>query len=209
LWCCPTACPPPRIFTLVMANRVRFLRHCGIRLLICLNDLLFAHSLARGAQSAAQQTIAILGWFGWLIHPTKRTGTHVASQAFTALGVWVNLARQTFGIPPDKLARILAAQATGPPGRANSCTCAGSRPGQGPPVLHVALHWDGHQVADQGLGRRYRVQGQDRAGQPPERLLARGGHPPRGVPHQARLVAPQPRQGERERHPPPGPGRSL
>jgi hypothetical protein len=99
----------PRMFTLVMATCVRFLRHRGIRLLAYLDDLIFAHCHARGALSAAQQTIAILGRFGWLVHPTKCTGTHVATQTFTALGVWVNLASQTFSIPLDKLARIRAA----------------------------------------------------------------------------------------------------
>ena len=99
----------PRIFTLVLANCVRFLRHRGIRLMSFLDDLIFAHSHARGAVSAGQQIIEILGRFGWLIHPSKCTGTHVAIQAFTALGVWVDLAKQTFSIPADKLARIRAA----------------------------------------------------------------------------------------------------
>lgn len=49
--------------------------------------------------------LAILRRFGWLIHPSwhPTTGTVVATQAFVALGVWVDLARQTFSIPADKL----------------------------------------------------------------------------------------------------------
>ena len=51
------------------------------------------------------------------MHPTKCTGTSEAVQAFRALGMWVDLATQTFAVPPDMVRRILDAAttlATGP-----------------------------------------------------------------------------------------------
>ena len=61
---------------------------------------------------AAQRLIAILRRFGWLVHPTKCTGTSEAVQAFRALGMWVDLATQTFAVPPDMVSRILDAATT-------------------------------------------------------------------------------------------------
>ena len=55
--------------------------------------------------------------FGWLVHPTKCTGTSEAVQAFQALGVWVDLLTQTYSVPPAAVRRILdaaVALATGP-----------------------------------------------------------------------------------------------
>lgn len=83
-----------------------------------LDDVIFAALSARGALSAAQVIINVLRRFGWLIHPTKCVGTSAAVQVFQALGTVVNLATQTFSVPPDTVKRIVEAAeafATGPP----------------------------------------------------------------------------------------------
>ena len=82
-----------------------------------LDDVVFGARTARDSLGAAQRLIAILRRFGWLVHPTKCTGTSEAVQAFRALGMWVDLATQTFAVPPDMVSRILdaaTALATGP-----------------------------------------------------------------------------------------------
>ena len=90
---------------------------CSLDILQYLDDVVFGARSARDALGAAQRLIAILRRFGWLVHPTKCTGTSEAVQAFRALGMWVDLATQTFSVPPDMLSRILdaaTALATGP-----------------------------------------------------------------------------------------------
>ena len=71
--------------------------------------MVFGARSARESLGAAQRLIAILRRFGWLVHPTKCTGTSEAVQAFRALGMWVDLATQTFAVPPDMVLRILDA----------------------------------------------------------------------------------------------------
>ena len=61
----------PWVFTTVMSNCVRFLRLKGVRLMVFLDDLIFANPTAREALGAAQLMLHILPRFGWLIHPTK------------------------------------------------------------------------------------------------------------------------------------------
>ena len=97
----------PWLFTTVMGHSVRFLRYKGNDLMAYLDDLIFASGSARGAVQSAQQMLRILADFGWLIHPTKCVGTSEAAQAFTALGTLVNLATQTYAVPPATIDRIL------------------------------------------------------------------------------------------------------
>lgn len=110
----------PWLFTKVFSHCARFLRSPGLSLgiLSYLDDVIFAAATARGALSAAQMIINVLRRFGWLIHPTKCVGTSHAVQVFQALGTIVNLATQTFSVPPDTVRRIMDAAetfATGPP----------------------------------------------------------------------------------------------
>ena len=110
----------PWLFTKVFGHCARFLRSPGLSLgiLSYLDDVIFAALTARGALGAAQVILSVLRRFGWLIHPTKCVGMSAAVQVFQALGTIVNLATQTFAVPPDKVRRIVeAAQAlaTGPP----------------------------------------------------------------------------------------------
>jgi len=110
----------PWLFTKVFGHCARFLRSPGMSLgiLSYLDDVIFAAQTARDALSAAQVLINVLRRFGWLIHPTKCVGTTAGVQVFQALGALVNLATQTFSVPPDTVRRILAAArilATGPP----------------------------------------------------------------------------------------------
>ena len=94
-----------------MAHPVRFLRSIGVELLAYLDDLIFAHASPREALAAAQKILHILPRFGWLVHPTKCTGTSVALSSFVALGTVVCLATQTYSVHPTMIARILS-QAT-------------------------------------------------------------------------------------------------
>ena len=108
----------PWLFTTVMGHSVRFLRFKGNDLISYLDDLIFAAGSAREAVQSAQQMIRILTDFGWLIHPTKCVGTTEAAHAFTALGTLVDLATQTYAVPPATVGRILhriTALLTGPP----------------------------------------------------------------------------------------------
>jgi hypothetical protein len=66
----------------------------------------------------------MLGWlihptkFGWLIHPTKCIGASEEAQSFTALGTLVDLATQTYAVPPATINSILSgitALLPGPP----------------------------------------------------------------------------------------------
>jgi len=114
----------PLLFTKVLGHCTRFLRSPGLSLVILsyLDDVIFAALSTRGALStahfsAAQVIINVLRRFGWLIHPTKCVGTSAAVQVFQALGTVVNLATQTFSVPPDTVKRIVEAAeafATGP-----------------------------------------------------------------------------------------------
>ena len=108
----------PWLFTTVMGHSVRFLRYEGSDLIAYLDDLIFAASTGRAAVESAQRMICILREFGWLIHPTKCVGTTEAAQAFVALGTLVDLATQTYTVPPATVARILhgiSTLLTGPP----------------------------------------------------------------------------------------------
>ncbi len=69
--------------------------------------MIFASGSARGAVYSAQLMLRTLRQFGWLIHPTKCVGTATAESAFVALGTLVDLATQTYAVPPTTLARIL------------------------------------------------------------------------------------------------------
>ncbi len=82
----------------------------------------------------APQKLRTLRTFGWLIHPTKCVGTSTAESAFVALSTLVDLATQTYAVPPATLARILhgfTALLTGPPS-------VGVRTIEGPCGIHVA-----------------------------------------------------------------------
>jgi hypothetical protein len=89
-----------------MVNCVQFLRMKGVRLMVFLDDLIFAHSSDREALSAAQLMLHILPRFGWLLHPTKCQGVAVAIQRFTALGTVVCLDSQTYSVPAAMVDRI-------------------------------------------------------------------------------------------------------
>ena len=108
----------PWIFTTVMGHSIRFLRYGGSDLIAYLDDVIFASGSAREALTTAQNIIHALREFGWLIHPTKCVGTVTAESAFIALGTLVDLATQTYAVPPATLSRILhgaTALLTGPP----------------------------------------------------------------------------------------------
>ena len=111
----------PWLFTTVMGHCANFLRSStgpGIGLLRYLDDLIFAASTAREALRSAMVLLGTLRKFGWLIHPRKCQGVSETLQCFTALGTLVNLATQTYSIPPATVDRILLALsglATGPP----------------------------------------------------------------------------------------------
>ena len=108
----------PWLFTTVMGHSVKFLRYEGNDLIAYLDDVIFASGSARGAVDSAQRMIRTLREFGWLIHPTKCVGTSSAESAFVALGTLVDLATQTYAVPPATVARILhgiTALLTGPP----------------------------------------------------------------------------------------------
>lgn len=96
----------PWVFTTVMSTCIRFLRMKGVRLMVFLDDLIFAHISAREALSAAQLMLHILPRFGWLLHPTKCQGVAAAIQRFTALGTVVCLASQTYSVPAATVDRI-------------------------------------------------------------------------------------------------------
>ena len=114
----------PWIFTLVMSHCVRFLRSTGVELIAYLDDLIFAHATPREALSAAQKMLHILPRFGWLIHPTKCTGVAEALSSFQALGTVVDLASQTYHVPPDTIKRILAKAAAMAEGPSTVCVRA-------------------------------------------------------------------------------------
>ena len=97
----------PWLFTTVMGHSVKFLRYEGNDLIGYLDDLIFASGSARGAVESAQRMIRTLQTFGWLIHPTKCVGTSTAESAFVALGTLVDLATQTYAVPPATISRIL------------------------------------------------------------------------------------------------------
>ena len=97
----------PRIFTLVMAHTVKFLRFKGVRLFAYLDDLVFAHASKRETLAAAQLMLHILPRFGWLVHPTKCQGCFEGLQTFIALGTVVCLATHTYRVSAETLARIL------------------------------------------------------------------------------------------------------
>ena len=98
----------PWLFTTVMGHSVCILRFQGNDLKGYLDDLIFASSSARGAVESAQQMIRLLTEFGWLIHPTKCVGTSEAAQTFVALGTLVDLATQTYAVPPGPQQRSIA-----------------------------------------------------------------------------------------------------
>ena len=105
----------PWLFTTMTGHSVRFLRYEGRDLIAYLDDLIFAASSGRAAVESAQR---MSREFGWLIHPTKCVGTTEAAQAFVALGTLVDLATQTYTVPPATVARILhgiSTLLTGPP----------------------------------------------------------------------------------------------
>ena len=101
----------PWVFSKMMAHCARFLRSPGLGLGILqyLDDVIFAAPTARESLSAAQTLMHVLRRFGWLVHPTKCCGVSQAVQAFQALGTWVDLATQTFSVPPATVRRILDA----------------------------------------------------------------------------------------------------
>ena len=108
----------PWLFTTIMGHSVNFLRYEGNDLMAYLDDVIFASGSARGAVDSAQRMLRALRAFGWLIHPTKCVGTATAESAFVALGTLVDLATQTYAVPPATLDRILhgvVALLTGPP----------------------------------------------------------------------------------------------
>ena len=108
----------PWLFTTVMGHCSRFLRSVGTDLISYLDDLIFAADSGHAALTSAQRMLAILGKFGWLIHPTKCVGTTVPAQLFVALGTLVDLATHTYSVPPATVDRLLSgitALITGPP----------------------------------------------------------------------------------------------
>ena len=108
----------PWLFTTVMGHSIKFLRYEGNDLIGYLDDLIFAAGSAGGAVESAQRMIRCLRAFGWLIHPTKCVGTSTAESAFVALGTLVDLATQTYAVPPATVSRILhgiSTLLTGPP----------------------------------------------------------------------------------------------
>jgi hypothetical protein len=108
----------PWLFTTVMGHSVKFLRFKGHDLIAYLDDVIFAAGSAHAAVNSAQRMIHALQEFGWLIHPTKCVGTTTAVSAFVALGTLVDLASQTYAVPPATLSRIMhgvTTLLTGPP----------------------------------------------------------------------------------------------
>jgi hypothetical protein len=108
----------PWLFTTVMSHCSRFLRSVGTDLISYLDDLIFASDSAHGALTSAQRMLAVLGEFGWLIHPTKCVGTTAPAQLFVALGTLVDLVTHTYSVPPttvDRLLHGITALLTGPP----------------------------------------------------------------------------------------------
>ena len=99
----------------------------GLRILQYLDDLIFANP--RELLASIQTLLHILSRFVWLVHPTKCYGVSQEVQAFQALGTWVDLATQTFSMPPATVQRILEA-ATGP--LATAGQGATTRMGRGP-----------------------------------------------------------------------------
>ena len=119
---CPSAYPTlssaPWLFTSVMGRSVRFIRYKGGDVIAYLDDVIFGAKSAGDALTGAQHMLHILQSFSWLIHPTKCVGTSVAVRAFTALGTLVDLATQTYSVPPATVDRILSgisALLAGPP----------------------------------------------------------------------------------------------
>jgi hypothetical protein len=86
-----------RIFTLVMSHCVLFLQSVGVELLSYrdLDYLIFAHATPRKAHILP-------------VHPTKCTGVSEELSSFRALGTLVNLATQTYHVPPDTIKRIVS-----------------------------------------------------------------------------------------------------
>jgi hypothetical protein len=108
----------PWLFTTIMGHCTRFLRSIGTDLISYLDDLIFAAGSAHGALTSAQRMIAVLGEFGWLIHPTQCVGTSEPAHLFVALGTLVDLATHTYSVPPatvDRLLTGITALLTGPP----------------------------------------------------------------------------------------------
>ena len=97
----------PWLFTTVMCHSVKFLCFLGNYLIGYLDDLIFAAGSAREAVASAQQMIRVLSEFGWLIHPIKCVGVSEAAQSFVALGTLVDLATQTYAVPPATVDRML------------------------------------------------------------------------------------------------------
>ena len=90
-----------RVFTTVMGHTVRFLRCVGIRVLPCLDDLIFAAITAREALIR-------------FIYPTNCVGCHEPTARFVALapGCPGGPAAQAFFVPADKCLLRLARDTT-------------------------------------------------------------------------------------------------
>ena len=108
-----------RAFGQVMGHCCRFLRSpaCDVNLLQYLDDSVFAAASAPEALASGGRLIQVLRRFGWLVHPTKCVGVRVAVRSFVALGTLVDLAAQTFSVPPatvDRITEAALALASGP-----------------------------------------------------------------------------------------------
>ena len=100
-----------QLFSKMMAHCARFLRSPGpgLGILQYLDYVIFAAHTACESLSAAHALMHVLRRFGWLVHPTKFCGVSQAVQAFQALGTLVDLATQSFSVPPATVRRILDA----------------------------------------------------------------------------------------------------
>ena len=93
--------PAPRLATKMMAPVIRYLRSCGLRLAIYIDDLIL---LSRSYKESIEQTqllVDTLHSLGFGIHPDKCSV--IPSRLAKFLGTQVNSTEMQFRVPQDKI----------------------------------------------------------------------------------------------------------
>ena len=93
--------PAPRLATKMMAPVIRYLRSCGLRLAIYIDDLIL---LSRSYKESIEQTqllVDTLHSLGFGIHPDKCSV--IPSRSAEFLGTQVNSRKMQFRVPRDKI----------------------------------------------------------------------------------------------------------
>jgi len=151
--------PAPRLATKMMAPVIRYLRSCGLRVAIYIDDLILLSRSYKESIAHTQLLVDTLHNLGFGIHPDK--AQVIPSRSAEFLGTQVNMRKMQFRVPRDKIRStrreirsVFLANDTGTLTVRKFCSLLGKLNALSGAVVSAQLHlWPLHHLMRQQLMR--------------------------------------------------------